>query len=177
MRKVLIITYYWPPSGGPGVQRWLKFAKYLPEFDVAPVVYTPSNADYPIKDYALEKEVPSGIRVVSHKIFEPYRFARIFSGNKADRIRSGIIPVKRQSVIDRFLLWVRGNLFIPDARKFWVKPSVKYLKNIAEKEQFDALITTGPPHSVHLIGLELSRSLEIPWIADFRDPWTSIGYH
>ena len=177
MRKVLIISYYWPPSGGPGVQRWLKFAKYLPEFGIEPVMYTPSNPDYPIEDTALLEEVPNGIKVYQHRIFEPYRYARIFSGNQADRIRSGIIPVKRQSTTDRFLLWVRGNLFIPDARKFWVKPSVRYLENIAQKESFESIITTGPPHSVHLIGLELSRSLGIPWLADFRDPWTSIGYH
>ncbi|MCE2612017.1 glycosyltransferase family 4 protein [Flavobacteriaceae bacterium D16] len=177
MRKVLIITYYWPPAGGPGVQRWLKFVKYLREFEVEPVIFTPSNADYPIQDPALAKELPEGIRVYRHTIFEPYRIARLFSRKQTEVIRTGIIPTERQSLKDRLLLWIRGNLFIPDARKFWVKPSVRFLRNINENEHFDALITTGPPHSVHLIGLKLKKQLSIPWIADFRDPWTSIGYH
>jgi len=177
MRKVLIITYYWPPAGGPGVQRWLKFVKYLREFEIEPVVFTPSNADYPVQDAALLKELPEDIKVFRSPIFEPYRLARIISGKQTDRIRTGIIPTERQSFKDRILLWIRGNLFIPDARKYWVKPSVRVLKNMAKKEHFDALITTGPPHSVHLIGLKLKKQLAIPWIADFRDPWTSIGYH
>ncbi|MCX2719473.1 glycosyltransferase family 4 protein [Lentiprolixibacter aurantiacus] len=177
MQKVLIITYYWPPAGGPGVQRWLKFARYLREFDVEPVIYTPSNADYPVLDQELEKELPEGIRVHRRPIFEPYRLARFFSREKTDVIRTGIIPSDRQSLMDRLLLWIRGNLFIPDARKFWVKPSIRFLQELHKKEAFDTIITTGPPHSVHLIGLQLKEQLKITWCADFRDPWTSIGYH
>ncbi len=177
MRKVLIITYYWPPAGGPGVQRWLKFAKYLPEFEIEPIIYTPSNPDYPITDKALEGEVPDGLKIFRHPIIEPYRFAGWFSRKNTDRIRSGIIPDKRQSVMDKFLLWIRGNLFIPDARKLWVKPSVRHLRKLIEQEQPEVIITTGPPHSMHLIGLGLTRFFEIPWYADFRDPWTNIGYH
>ena len=177
MRKVLIITYYWPPAGGPGVQRWLKFARYLSEFDIEPVIYTPSNADYPVLDTALEKELPEGIRIYRRPIFEPYRIARIFSRKQTEVIRSGIIPNERQSLKDRILLWIRGNMFIPDARKFWVKPSIRYIKELHQEEAFDSLITTGPPHSVHLIGLQLKKQLNLQWIADFRDPWTGIGYH
>ena len=177
MQKVLIITYYWPPAGGPGVQRWLKFAKYLREFDIEPVIYTPSNADYPILDTELENELPEGIRVFRRPIFEPYRFARFFSRRQTDVIRTGIIPSERQSLKDRILLWIRGNLFIPDARKFWVKPSIRYIQDLHKKEAFDAVITTGPPHSVHLIGLQLKKRLNLCWVADFRDPWTGIGYH
>ncbi len=177
MRKVLIITYYWPPAGGPGVQRWLKFAKYLGEFDIEPVIYAPSNADYPVQDDALVRELSAGIRVFRRPIFEPYHLARVFSKKQTDVIRTGIIPSEEQSLKDRILLWIRGNLFIPDARKFWVKPSVRYIQDLHKSEAFDAIITTGPPHSVHLIGLQLKKQLNIAWYADFRDPWTSIGYH
>lgn len=177
MRKVLIITYYWPPAGGPGVQRWLKFAKYLREFELEPVIFTPSNADYPIKDNNLGKELPEDIRVYRRPIFEPYRLARLFSKKQTEVIRTGIIPNERQSFKDRLLLWIRGNFFIPDARKFWVKPSVRFLSKLVRREDFHAVITTGPPHSVHLIGLQLKKHTQAPWFADFRDPWTGIGYH
>lgn len=177
MRKVLVITYYWPPAGGPGVQRWLKFVKYLRDFDIEPVVYIPENSQYPLLDESFLKEVPKDVKVYSHKIFEPYRIASLFSSKKTKRISSGIIQSKNQSFIEKMLLWVRGNLFIPDARKFWVQPSVKFLKVVLDKEKIETVITTGPPHSVHLIGYHLKNSKSIKWIADFRDPWTSIGYH
>jgi glycosyltransferase involved in cell wall biosynthesis len=177
MQKVLIITYYWPPAGGPGVQRWLKFVKYLQQYNIEPVLYIPENPNYPLRDEALEKEVPHQIKYYKHKIFEPYRFASLISKRKTKDISSGIIPTKKQGLIDRLLLWVRGNLFIPDARKYWVRPSINYLKDIIENEGFKTIITTGPPHSTHLIGLGLKAQLNLRWIADFRDPWTSIGYH
>ncbi len=176
-RRVLIITYYWPPAGGPGVQRWLKFATYLPEFNVNPVVFTPENATYPIEDSSMLKEVPKGITVLKHPIFEPYAFAKILSKKKTSQISSGIIQDKKQSVVERILLFIRGNFFIPDARRYWVKPSVKFLENYLQEEHIHTVITTGPPHSVHLIGLQLKRKLNIKWLADFRDPWTTIGYH
>lgn len=176
MKKVLIITYYWPPAGGPGVQRWLKFVKYLRDFNVEPVVYIPKNPNYPIVDDSFMDEVPSGITIYAHKIREPYRLANLFS-KKAKRISSGIIQQKNQSLTEKLLLWVRGNFFIPDARKFWVGPSVRFLSDIIKKEQVDTIITTGPPHSVHLIGEALKERLKVHWVADFRDPWTNIGYH
>ncbi|MFV8282063.1 glycosyltransferase [Christiangramia marina] len=178
MKKALIVTYYWPPAGGPGVQRWLKFVTYLREFNIEPVVYIPENPGYPLLDESLVAEIPTGIRIIKQPIFEPYRFAEIFSKGDSRTISSGIIAKEQeQGTIQKLMLFVRGNFFIPDARKFWVKPSVKYLKSVLEKEDFDVLITTGPPHSLHLIGLELQKSLGIKWIADFRDPWTEIGYH
>ncbi|MFT4831021.1 MAG: glycosyltransferase involved in cell wall biosynthesis [Psychroserpens sp.] len=177
MKKALIITYYWPPAGGPGVQRWLKFVKYLRDFDVEPLVYVPENPEYPITDTTFENEIPDGIKIYKQKIFEPYQLASIFSKKKTKRISSGIIQTTDQSLLEKVFLWIRGNLFIPDARKFWVKPSVKYLQQIIEKEGIQTIITTGPPHSVHLIGMELRAKNTIQWIADFRDPWTSIGYH
>lgn len=177
MRKVLIITYYWPPAGGPGVQRWLKFVKYLPEFNIHPVVYIPKNPNYPIKDNSLLRDLPENVTIYKNRIFEPYSLAGFLSKKKTKRISSGIINDDSQSPVEKMLLWVRGNMFIPDARKYWVKPSVRFLGDIIKKEGIDTIITTGPPHSLHLIGLKLQKRFGVKWLADFRDPWTSIGYH
>lgn len=177
MKKVLVITYYWPPAGGPGVQRWLKFVTYLRTFNIEPIVYIPANPHYPIQDKSLQSEVPKGIKILDHPIKEPYALARILSSKKTKRISSGIIETKNQSFLEKALLYVRGNFFIPDARKYWVKPSIKYLSEIVAKEEINTVISTGPPHSVHLIGHGLKNALKVTWIADFRDPWTTIGYH
>jgi hypothetical protein len=177
-KKLLIITYYWPPAGGPGVQRWLKFVKYLPDFGIQPVVYIPENPTYPIVDENLVKEVSDWAIVIKHKIFEPYQIASFFSKNKTKQISSGIIPnQKKQSFLDKLFLLIRGNLFIPDARIFWVKPSVRFLEKYIVDNNIDTIVTSGPPHSLHLIGLELKQKIDLKWIADFRDPWTTIGYH
>lgn len=177
-KKILIITYYWPPAGGPGVQRWLKFVKYLPDFDIQPIVYIPENPTYPIVDVNLEKEVSEKAIILKNKIFEPYQLASIFSKNKTKKISSGIIPnQKKQTFLDKTLLWIRGNLFIPDARVYWVKPSVSYLEKYIIENNIDTIVTSGPPHSLHLIGLSLKEKLNLTWFADFRDPWTTIGYH
>jgi galactitol-specific phosphotransferase system IIB component len=177
-KKILIITYYWPPAGGPGVQRWLKFVKYLPDFGIQPIVYVPENPTYPIIDENLIKEVSDKAIVIRHKIFEPYQLASFFSDNKTKKISSGIIPnQKKQSFMDKLFLLIRGNLFIPDARFLWVKPSVSYLEKYIVENNIDTIITSGPPHSLHLIGLKLKQSIDLKWFADFRDPWTTIGYH
>jgi hypothetical protein len=176
--KILIITYYWPPAGGPGVQRWLKFVKYLPDFGIQPVVYIPENPTYPIIDKILVKEVSEKAIIIRHKIIEPYQIASFFSKNKTKKISSGIIPnKKKQSFLDKLFLLIRGNLFIPDARVFWVKPSVRFLEKYIAENSIDTIVTSGPPHSLHLIGLELKQKTNVKWIADFRDPWTTIGYH
>jgi hypothetical protein len=176
--KVLIITYYWPPAGGPGVQRWLKFVKYFRDFDIEPIVYVPKNPTYPIEDVSFLSEIPEGIEVLKQPIFEPYRFAQIFSKKETKTISKGIIAgAAKQSFAQRLLLYIRGNFFIPDARKFWVKPSVRYLKKYLYENTIDTIITTGPPHSIHLIGKELKKQIGVRWFADFRDPWTTIGYH
>ncbi len=177
-KKLLIITYYWPPAGGPGVQRWLKFVKYLPDFNILPIVYIPDNPTYPIMDNGLQSEVSNKAIILKKKIVEPYGFASFFGKNKTKKISSGIIPnQKKQSFVEKTLLWVRGNIFIPDARFLWVKPSVKYLKKYIKENQIDTIVTSGPPHSLHLIGLQLKKELNVKWFADFRDPWTTIGYH
>jgi glycosyltransferase involved in cell wall biosynthesis len=176
VKRVLIITYYWPPAGGPGVQRWLYFAKYLRDFGVEPVVYVPENPTYPIVDEAMIHKAPE-VEVVKRPIREPYKMAKFFSKKRTQQISSGIISEKDPSSLEKMMLFVRGNYFIPDARVGWVKPSVAFLRKFLEERTFDAMITTGPPHSMHLIGLELKAITGIPWIADFRDPWTTIHYH
>jgi glycosyltransferase involved in cell wall biosynthesis len=177
MKKVLIITYYWPPAGGPGVQRWLQFTKYMPDFGYEPVVYRPKNPSYPIKDSSLE--VSPGVKEIEKSIFEPYAFAEVLSKSDSKTISSGIIKSrKKQSWKERLMLYIRGNFFIPDARVFWVKPSISFLKDYILKHDIQTVITTGPPHSLHLIGLGLKNNdSQLQWIADFRDPWTTIGYH
>jgi hypothetical protein len=178
VKKVLIITYYWPPAGGPGVQRWLKFVKYLPESGVEPIVYTPENPNYPIIDKDLLSEMPEGLTVLKTPIKEPYKMAGWFSKKKAKTISKGIIHQhKNQGFIEKLMLYIRGNFFIPDARKAWVKPSVSYLSKYIQDNDIQTIITTGPPHSLHLIGLQLKEKHGLKWIADFRDPWTTIGYH
>ena len=178
MKKVLIVTYYWPPAGGPGVQRWLKFAKYLPQNEIEPIVYVPKNPHYPLKDASLETEIPSEIKVLKNGIFEPYAFAEIFSKKDTAMISSGIIPKEqKQGFLQKLMLFIRGNFFIPDARMFWIKPSVKFLSEYLKENSINTIITTGPPHSMHLIGLKLKKEIGVKWIADFRDPWTQIGYH
>lgn len=170
-KRVLIITYYWPPSAGSGVQRWLKFAKYLPEFGWEPVIFTPENPDFELKDESLVKEINPSLEVLKFPIWEPYGlFRKIKKETLTDTAK--VLEKKKKSITDKAGIWLRANALIPDPRKFWVKPSVEFLVDLIEKGQFEAIITTGPPHSLHLIGLKLKRKTGITWLADFRDPWS-----
>ena len=179
MKKVLIITYYWPPSGGAGVQRWLKFAKYLSDFGWEPIIYTVENGEYPVLDYDLLDEVPKGITVLKTPIWEPYSIYKKFTGRKKeDKINSGFLSEKKNpKLLDKLSIWIRGNLFIPDARKFWIKPSVNFLTNYLIDNPVDIVVSSGPPHSSHIIALKLKEKNKLPWLADFRDPWTNIDYY
>lgn len=177
-KKILIISYYWPPAGGPGVQRWLKFVKYLPEFGWEPTVFIPENPSYPIVDETLQKDVPKNLKMIKTKIWEPYQLAEKF-GKDNKKFKAGQFDVgDNQSWKAKLSIFVRGNFFIPDARVFWVKPSVEFLEKYLETNHYDVLVTTGPPHSLHLIGLGLKKKMpNLKWIADFRDPWTEISYY
>ena len=179
MKKALIITYYWPPSGGAGVQRWLKFVKYLREFGWEPVIYTPLEPDFPIKDYTLAADIPDDVELIRKPIWEPYSFyKKIVGGDSTPKIDSGTLNnPKSPGIISQLFVWIRGNLFIPDARKFWIKPSIRFLLKYLREHHVNVIISTGPPHSMHLIALKLKEQLHIPWLADFRDPWTDIDYY
>lgn len=180
MRRVLIITYYWPPSGGSGVQRWLKMSKYLPENGWQPVIYTAKDAEYPVEDPSLEQDVAPEAEVIRRPIVEPYNFYKKFLGmKKGEKVKAGFINEgeKKNGWKENLSVWLRGNLFIPDARCWWVKPSVRFLKRYLKEHPVDAMISTGPPHSMHLIAKALHKKFNIPWVADFRDPWTDIDFY
>ncbi|WBX72145.1 glycosyltransferase family 4 protein [Tenacibaculum retecalamus] len=172
--KVLIITYYWVPAGGSGVQRWLKFVKYLRDFNVEPVVYTVDEAKYPIIDASLANDIPEGVEVLKKAIWEPNDLLSIFK-KKETKTSAGFLN-PNPTFFGKILQYIRANYFIPDARKYWIKPSVKYLEKYLSENKIDAIITTDPPHSLHLIGLHLKKKTNVKWIADFRDPWTDIDY-
>jgi len=175
MKKVLIITYYWPPSGGSGVQRWLKFVKYLRDFGIEPVIYTVENPNYALIDDSLGSEIPEGIEILRKPIWEPYKLASIFSKKKNNQESVGFLT-KKKSFSSKVISYIRANYFIPDARMFWIKPSVKFLRKYLKENKIEAIISSGPPHSMHLIALKLKKELGIKWISDFRDPWTDIDY-
>lgn len=173
MKRALIITYYWPPTGGSGVQRWVKFSKYLPELGWQPVIYTPENPEQLAVDESLLKDVPECAEIIKTHIREPYEAYRALFGKKKE-----VNPINSQkkSFKKKLSVWIRGNFFIPDPRAGWVRPSVKYLKKYLEEHPVDVVVTTGPPQSMHLIGRGLKRATGVRWIADFRDPWTEMFY-
>ncbi len=179
MKKVLIITYYWPPSGGGGVQRWLKFSKYLPDAGWVPVIYTPENPDSSVFDDSLLKEVHPLTEVIKTLIWEPYQLYRTLTGKKkSDRFKAGYISeASKGGFKEKLSVFIRGNFLIPDPRMFWIKPSVKFLSKYLKENPVDLVVSTGPPHSMHMIALKLKSRLNIPWIADFRDPWTNIDFY
>lgn len=176
MQKVLLITYYWPPAGGAGVQRWLKMSKYLAE-ECELYVYSPKNAHYITKDKSLVKEVSPKITQLQSEIWEPYALANKLNKKNKQYQKGMIEDRERQSLLSKLSLWVRANFFIPDARLFWIKSGIKYLDQQLNLEEFDVLISTGPPHSTHLIALGLKEKYpKLKWLSDFRDPWTKIDY-
>ncbi len=178
MKSLLIITYYWPPASSPGVYRFLKFCKYLPDFGWRPVVLTVRNGSYPAYDPSLLKEIPEGLKVYKTPTIEPFALFNRLSGKKGKSVPVEITPSKTNtSLLNRLMFWIRANWFIPDARIGWKWFAVNAAIKIIQSEKIDAVISTGPPHSTHLTGLALKKKTGIPWIADFRDPWTNIFYN
>lgn len=177
-KKVLIITYYWPPSGGGGVQRWLKFAKYLPENGWEPIIFTPENPEFPVLDESLQKDIASDLKVIKYPIWEPYKLFKKISGRPSnERVNTGLLFDDKKIVFTETIsLWIRGNLLIPDPRIFWVKPAARYLRKEWGKLNPDLIVTTGPPHSIHLIGMRMQNEFKVPWIVDFRDPWSKLDF-
>lgn len=174
--KVLIITYYWPPSGGSGVQRWMYFAKYLSQFDIEPIVLTvdEEKASYKHIDTSFNEQV-AHVKTYRTNSFEPLQlYSKISSGTKQDGLPQG--SVKSKGVFNKVANYIRSNYFIPDARMGWNRFALKKVRSLLSKENINWVITTGPPHSTHLIGLELKKQFNIKWMADFRDPWTDLFY-
>jgi len=182
-KKVLIVAYYWPPSGGSGVQRWLKFVKYLPQTGWKPYVFTPENPSFALRDASLAKDVPAEAEVIRFPIWEPYEaFFKLSGllGSRKTATPTDLVAGKSErkpSAFQRISTWIRGNLFIPDPRMFWVRPSVKFLQGYLKAQGITTIVTTGPPHSMHLIGYALKRkNPSLTWVADFRDPWSEWGF-
>lgn len=173
MKKILIITYYWPPQGGVGVQRWLKLSKYLLKNNYEPIIYTQSNGISPLEDTGLIRTIPNRLKVLRKSIFEPQKIISFLTKKKPS---SDILVKTKTSLFSKLLIWLRSNLFIPDSRCLWIGPSISYLNNYLRRNPVDLIISTGPPHSTHLIALDIKKKHNVKWIADFRDPWTAIEY-
>lgn len=178
MKKVLIITYYWPPSGGAGVQRWLKFSKYLPENGWIPIVLTvdPAYASYPQLDQSLVSEIHPDCVVYKTKSFELYNLYKYLS-RKKEVPYGGFANESKDSLFQKLSKFLRGNFLLPDPRKGWNKYAYKKALELIEKCKIDTVVTTSPPHSTQLIGLKLKKKIGVRWISDLRDPWTDIYYY
>ena len=179
MKRVLIISYYWPPTGGSGVQRWVKFAKYLPSEGWQPVIYTPENPEQLAIDESLAAEIPAEVEIIKKRIVEPYEIYKKLlrkSGHSKEAVEVNPVNAQNKSFLQKVAMWVRGNLFRPDPRCMWIGPSVRFLKKYLKEHPVDLIVSTGPPQSMHLIGRRLALETGLPWIADFRDPWTKIFY-
>lgn len=179
-QKLLILTYYWPPAGGAGVQRWLKFVKYLAQYDYDIHIYTTENPEAPAQDFSLLEDIPEGITIIKKPIWEPFGFYKKLTGKKG-AFNAGFLkeeaPQKKISFGEKISLFIRANFFIPDAKMFWIKPSIKFLSSYIEQQDIDLIISTGPPHSLHLIAKKLKQRFNIKWLADLRDPWTNIDFY
>ncbi|EMR03201.1 glycosyltransferase [Cesiribacter andamanensis] len=172
-KNFLLITYYWPPSGGVGVQRWLQLSKYLPGAGWKPVVLTPENPAFGLQDPSLLQAVPPDLEVIRLPITEPYHLLNRITGKKSDDLAKNVLMDKEApSLGAKALRWLRGNLLIPDPRVFWVRAASRFALDVLEKNDIQAIITTGPPHSMHLIGQAIKKKTGLPWLADFRDPWS-----
>jgi len=172
LNKVLIVTYYWPPAGGPGVQRVLKFVKYLPEFGWEPIILTVVNGEYPAIDKTLLEEVPTNLKVYKTKSFEPFNLYKGLTGQKGNIPTHVLNKSENESAIQKFAKWIRANLFIPDARKGWIKTIVNEGQKIIEAEKPDIIFSSSPPHSLQVGALKLAKKTNLKWVTDFRDPWT-----
>jgi len=175
LKNVLIFSYYWPPAGGVGVQRWLKLTKYLPEFGWNPIIVTVKNGSYPYIDLSLLHEVPGNIEVHKTKTFEPFEWYNLLLGKRGKHVPTAVLDSStNKNFLQKLAAFIRANFFIPDARKGWVNFAIDTGEKIFRTKHIDAIVTTGPPHSTHLIGLYFKKKYPIKWLADFRDPWTHL---
>ncbi|MBU0559464.1 MAG: glycosyltransferase family 4 protein [Bacteroidetes bacterium] len=175
MKKVLIITYYWPPSGGPGVQRVLKFVKYLPQFGWEPIVLTVEKGNYPSIDYDLINEIPVGCKVYRTKIFEPFElYSKITGKSTGEKIPTFVLnSSQHEKLSEKLSKKLRANLFVPDAKIGWIKHIVKEGEKIIAREKPDLIFSSSPPHSLQIGAMKLAQKTGLKWMADFRDPWST----
>ena len=178
MKKVLLLTYYWPPSGGPGVQRWLKNAVFLRDFGWDCIVITPKEPVASSTDLSLLNEVPDDMRVLHTKAKDPFKAYALLKGKKNKSTGTGGIGISSNpGKLQKAINYIRANFFIPDARKGWNPYLIKEARRVLKEEKIEAIISTGPPHSTHLAAMQLQKEFDLPWLADFRDPWVNIFYN
>ncbi|MDB2317325.1 glycosyltransferase [Flavobacteriales bacterium] len=178
MKRVLIISYYWPPAGGISIIRPLKLAKYLRKSGWEPVICTAKNAHYPFEDEDGLRDIPKDLEIIKVPIVEPYEAYKKLTGQKEKSALADVIQnAPKRSFLHKLSVWIRGNFFIPDARCLWIKPALKELTAYLKTHPVDAIITTGPPHSVNRLGYLLKKKYNLPWLADFQDPWTQVDYY
>ncbi|MFW6101648.1 MAG: glycosyltransferase, partial [Bacteroidota bacterium] len=173
-KKVLIVTYYWPPGSGPGVQRFLKMSKFLYAFGWEPVILTVKNGSYPSTDPSLTKDIPEKLQIFKTKTIEPFSLYNKLTGGKGKQVGVGLIGFQHKTnLLKKISLFIRANIFLPDARRGWIPFAFKKAKYLHSKNKLHAVVTTGPPHSTHFIGLKLKKKFSLPWLVDMRDPWTN----
>ncbi len=179
MKRVLIITYHWPPMGGGGVQRWLKTCKYLRDYSWEPIIFTVLSNEISNYDESLVQEIPDGVETLRIPIWEPFGlYKKLVGKKKEEKVQPGFLDEGTGSkFIQELAYWVRGNVFIPDAKRFWIRPARKALEKYLNENQVNAIVSTGPPHTTHMIALDARLKFGIPWLADFRDPWTFVDYY
>lgn len=178
-KKVLILTYYWPPAGGAGVQRWLKFTKYLSRMGYQLHIYTAQNPEAPANDTSLLQDVPDDAIIIKKPIWEPFNIYKNIT-NKKGSFNTGFLTEEggnKEVWTEKLSMFVRANAFVPDAKMFWIRPSVAFLKKYILENDINTIISSGPPHSLHIIARKLKKKLNIKWVADFRDPWTNIDFY
>lgn len=179
MKRILIISYYFPPSGGPGVQRILKFARYLPQYGWMPTVVTvdPRHAAFPSIDESLLSEIPPELEVIRTRAWDPFRIYGRVQGKKKDEVvKVGHVVGHRKDWVQQIARWIRGNIFLPDARVGWVPFASRVVRKLVQTQNFNAILSTGPPHSCHLVGMAAHKASKLPWVVDMRDPWVEIYY-
>ncbi len=174
MKRVLIVSYHWPPAGGVTVLRTLRFASRLREHGWEPVIATATPDAYETYDHALAAEVPAGLEVLRIPAWNPYHLYK--SWTRSTENAEEAIASARTGGRQKLALWVRANGFIPDAKAPWIRPTLKRLEAYLKDRPVDALFTSGPPHTNTEVASRLKDRLGIAWLADFQDPWAQLGY-
>ncbi len=176
MKRCLLLTYYFPPCGGAGVQRWVRFLRYLPKNGWLPTVITTDNGDYPVIDESLLKTIPPEIEIIRTHTPSYKKLFQAFAGKKASIPYGDFSTGKGDSPLKKLAYWIRLNLIAPDMRIMWNPHLYRAALRELRARRYDCIVTSAPPYSTHLVGMKLKKRFDIPWLADFRDPWTKVFY-